>query len=284
MMGRILLMFLLVLMISACRKDKMEIENLHDGKILAAGHGGCGFQSYTNPYPANSMISITRAIEGLGADGVEVDVQMSADRKLILYHNETLESGTGCTGCIPSKNSGELLACTYNRDFNVSQFSEEHLVLLETVLQRYSPATSHPVIYLDLREGNACDETDLPDPDTLAYEVANMITKYSAEGWVYVIANTSDMLRKVRRYNGNVRTYLDGFEPSMLSDAEAFHIDGFVVSNNEITAEQVRTIHEHNIEVVIFDVKTREGILSAIEKSPDAIQADNLELLLEVLR
>lgn len=279
MKGKGLLLVWMVIMIVACKK-----EGLDTGKILATGHGGCGFQSYSNPYPSNSMSSIVRAIEGLGADGVEVDVQMTSDKKLVLYHNETLESATSCSGCIPSKTSAEVLSCEYNRDFNVS-LAEERIILLETILQRYFSFSQKPLIYLDLRDDNPCDPSNIPHPDTLASEVVKMIRKYNGADWIYVIANTTAILEKIHKYDPSVRLYLDGnANAASLPEAVSSGLHGYVVNNNDITAQQVDYAHEHGLEVVVFGTKTREGILSAIKKNPDAIQADNLELLLEVLR
>jgi glycerophosphoryl diester phosphodiesterase len=283
MKGRALLLILMVTLIAACKKETLEIDNLH-GKILATGHGGCGFQSYSNPYPTNSMSSITRAIDGLGADGVEVDVQMTIDKKLVLYHNETLESATGCSGCIPGRTADEVLSCRYNKDFNVS-LADEPLILLETVLQHYSGYSQKPLIYLDLRDDNPCDPAHAPNLDTLANEVVKMVQKYNGASWVYVIANTTSLLEKVRKLDPSLKLYLDGnAKSSSLPEAVSSSLQGYVVSNDDITAQQVQYAHENGLEVVIFGTKTREGIISAVKKSPDAIQADNLELLLEVLR
>lgn len=40
--------------------------------------------------PENTMIAFERALE-LGATGIETDVQMSADGRLVLIHDETLQ-------------------------------------------------------------------------------------------------------------------------------------------------------------------------------------------------
>jgi glycerophosphoryl diester phosphodiesterase len=284
-MKKIIYLFFAVLVLGACTKEKLDVNNLREGRIMACGHGGSGFQSYTNPYPSNSFSSITRALEGLGADAVEVDVQMSADKKLILFHNETLESATACSGCIPSLQSQEILGCSYNRDFGVSQFSEEHLILLETILQRYSSWSPRPVIFLDIRDNNPCDAAATPNEDTLANEIAKMINKYNGTGWLYVIADDAVLLNKIRSGAPGVRVYLDTEDASAgIAEAIAQKLNGIVIVNEWITAQQVQGAHEKNIEVVLFGIKTREGTLEAVRKSPDAIQTDNLELLLEVLR
>ena len=277
--GYILLLFIA----AACGEEELQVSNLNNGKILACGHGGAGFQSYTNPFPTNSASSIQRAIDGLGADGVEVDVQMTTDKKLFLYHNNQLESMTDCSGCIAGKNAEDVAPCKYNRDFNVSQFSDEYVITLESVLSRYVSYEKRPIIYLDMREGNECDPSKAPDEDTLANEVVKMIHKYDGRDWLYVISSSVTLLQKIGRRDADIKLYLDG-APSSIDDVAANGFDGLCTNNDEITAEQVSSAHAKGIEIVLFNIKTREGTLEAIRKSPDAIQSDNLDLLLEVLR
>jgi glycerophosphoryl diester phosphodiesterase len=283
MKGWRIISILAVLVLTACNEDDLQVNNLNNGKILACGHGGAGFQSYTNPYPTNSLSSIRRAIEGLGADGVEIDVQMSADKKLFLYHNDELESLTDCMGCIPGMSSADILPCRYNRDFGVSQLSDEKVVLLETVLSKYATYAKRPVMYLDLREHNECDPSAAPNADTLVTEVVKIIHKYDGKSWIYVISGSADLLRKIARHDAGIKIYLDG-PASAIDDAVKNGFDGICTNNDNITEAQVSAAHAKGAEVILFNVKTREGTLEAIRKSPDAIQSDNLDLLMEILR
>lgn len=276
----VLLLGVIGVLISGCKKEETRLER----NILACGHGGSGFQSYSNPYPSNSFGSVTRAIDGLGADGVEIDVQMSADRELFLYHNEELESMTTGTGCIAGLKGDVVLQSRYNRDFGVNQFSDEYVIKLETILSRYSSYTKKPVIYLDLRHTNRCDPSRTPNADTLAYEVVKMVRKYEGASWLYVISSSHELLNIIRKYDNTIRLYLDGGGSEAIQTADENNFDGIVSNNDHITREQVKQAHSKGMQVVLFNVKTREGTLDAVRKGPDAIQADNLELLLEILR
>lgn len=275
------LLFLLSLV--ACSEDDLKVNNLNNDKILACGHGGAGFQSYTNPHPTNSLSSVKRAIEGLGADGVEVDVQMSADKKFFLYHNDELESLTNCIGCIPGMTTGEIAPCRYNRDFGVSQFSDEPVIMLETILVRYVDYAKRPVIYLDLRENNDCDPSAAPNLDTLASEVVKVIHKYDGAEWLYVISSSVDLLKKIGRHDPAIRLYLDG-SADAVDEVVKNRFKGLCTNNDGITSEQINAAHDKGVEIVLFNIKTREGTLEAIRKSPDVIQSDNLELLMEMLK
>ena len=55
------------------------------GKVLIFGHRGASYSA-----PENTLSAIEKAFE-LGADGVEVDIQLTADKKIIVLHDDTLK-------------------------------------------------------------------------------------------------------------------------------------------------------------------------------------------------
>lgn len=68
-------------------------------KTIVLGHKG-----YSEKYPENTLLAFEQAIIH-GADGVELDVHLSQDGQLVIYHDFTLEALTGetlpigaCTG------------------------------------------------------------------------------------------------------------------------------------------------------------------------------------------
>ena len=147
-----IIMFLLLMIISSCKKVNInDIHNLNGDFIYVIGHGGVGFQTLSTQLPENSMISIMKAIEVYGADGVEVDVQLSKDLQLVLYHDDRLETSTDGIGFVYEYNLIELTEIKYNRDIYANLFIDEHVVSLETVLQKFSKQKIKPQLHLDLR-------------------------------------------------------------------------------------------------------------------------------------
>ena len=59
-------------------------------------------------YPENTMIAFERGI-ALGATGIETDVQMTKDGKLVLIHDEKLKRTTGVNALVADVQSEELL-------------------------------------------------------------------------------------------------------------------------------------------------------------------------------
>lgn len=76
---------------------------------MILGHRGMGVM-YNKP--ANSYGSIIDAL-GIGADGCEVDVQLTKDSVLVLFHDETLNELTNCSGKIYDCNWSDIEHCRY---------------------------------------------------------------------------------------------------------------------------------------------------------------------------
>ena len=87
----------------------MNILNLNNNRISALGHGGMGI-GYT--YPMNSFESILNCLN-LGADGTEIDVQMTKDSVLVAFHDKSLEHSTNVSGQIFSKKWNEISDAVY---------------------------------------------------------------------------------------------------------------------------------------------------------------------------
>ncbi len=72
-------------MIISCKRDVAlyEIHNLNNNQISIFGHAGMGFEF---EYPIDTYQSIEPVLR-IGADGSEMDIQMTSDSILVLYHN-----------------------------------------------------------------------------------------------------------------------------------------------------------------------------------------------------
>ena len=47
-------------------------------------------RGYSGNYPENTMLAFKKAIE-CGVDGIELDVQLTKDREVVIIHDETIE-------------------------------------------------------------------------------------------------------------------------------------------------------------------------------------------------
>lgn len=98
--------------------------------------------------PENTMSAFQRAVE-LGADGIELDVQRSADGRLVVLHDETVQRTTTGSGRLVQLEWPELSRLRIRRGEEVL---DERLPLLEEVLDLLAPTAL--VLNVELKDGN----------------------------------------------------------------------------------------------------------------------------------
>ena len=54
-------------------------------------------RGFSGKYPENTMLAFRKAIEA-GADGIELDVQLTQDGHVVIIHDETVDRTTNGTG------------------------------------------------------------------------------------------------------------------------------------------------------------------------------------------
>jgi glycerophosphoryl diester phosphodiesterase len=74
------------------------------------GHRGTGLTRRGHPFPENSIPSFLAAMDD-GADGIELDVELTSDGGLIVMHDDTLDRTTTCTGCVSAFTLAQVREC-----------------------------------------------------------------------------------------------------------------------------------------------------------------------------
>jgi glycerophosphoryl diester phosphodiesterase len=282
---RIAFIILSLISLTGCGKfDTDAVQNLNGGKIDIIGHGGSGVPSVTDPYHINSEQSIILALDGLFADGSEVDVQMSSDSVLFLYHDEQLDTKTACHGCIATSTAAQIAQCPYWSGIDDINGSQQAIITLDHILQRYASYENPPAFYLDCKAANFCDDGFVTDLSAMSVALADVIAKYDARSWVTVESRSQNLLNFVKAADPTINLVFDVDDPDhgiAVSLLNGYH--GIATSNQRITKEQVTSAHDAGLSAHIFNVRSAAGHRNACNKWPDAVQTDNIEMMQDML-
>ncbi|WP_276498889.1 glycerophosphodiester phosphodiesterase [Pontibacter litorisediminis] len=252
-------------------------------EVLVLGHAGSGFFSPLNPFnplPSNSMASIAKAMEENGADGVEVDVQLSQDGVPILYHDVTLESLTQAKGIIDNLPAAEVVGLKYKGGFFYDLFHDEEIITLEALLQRFGTYPELPYLHIDLRNHN---------PSRHLYYAQTLMAllrkyNYPLQKLVFISPNPKFLLA-FEEVEPQAQLMIDtagDFEQALL-EAQQNKLQGICANGRDVTAAQVQRAKEQGLQVALFGGKSRSRIARMINMRPDAIQVDNVRAMREML-
>lgn len=102
-------------------------------------------RGYQKAFPENSLAAIQGAID-CGANHIEIDVQITKDQKLVLFHDKNLKRLTGANGKISDHSLKQLKTLSLKEaDRFGEQFIHERIATLEQVCTRIA---KHPAITL----------------------------------------------------------------------------------------------------------------------------------------
>lgn len=253
------LLFISILIISSCQKDKSSSNT----KVI--GHGATGLRMPSSFYHDNTLEAINKALETEGCDGIEIDVQLSASGTLWLFHDAELSVETNTSGCINSKTDKELEDVHYKtiRKEKLTRFQDIpfHKLLGKTLM-------------LDLRHYNQCESNIISSSDMLlqllkypaiqngSIEVY-LLTNY--EPWISAFQNTPFKLIYSTETLSEVETVMT-----------ANNLDGVMIKNAQIDKDQVKKLKDQGKKIIIFEVRSPKSIRSALKKRPDFLVTDDL--------
>ncbi|MBD78721.1 MAG: hypothetical protein CL840_07365 [Crocinitomicaceae bacterium] len=271
-LGTILIIVMLCL---SCQKDDHQIENLNGNKISILGHGGMGINS---AYPINTLESIIRSLNS-GADGVEIDVQMTKDSILVAYHNRNLSAETDMEGEIFSKTWKEIQDARYT----TSPYLDYKIASLNSIFNSIKNKNDY-LFALDVKVPYHHKEIEKYSL-TLARALKQLINDQNINSRVIIESPDTGFINLLIKENVNAKLafYLRDFDLAC-QFAEDNSLYGIVTSDDHINKEQVSNAHQKNIRVILFNVDDKEDNREAIRLNPDIIQTDKLKHLVKLLK
>lgn len=270
---KLVIIFFYMFLFLSCKKDPAvwTINNLNGNKISAFGHGGMGI---TYRYPMNSFESLTKVLD-LGADGTEMDVQLTRDNVLVLYHSSKLQDDTDCDGLIRNKNWSELQSCKYHTPV----FKNAGLIRASDFFAKLS-ANSYTFTF-DCRV-QINDDVEFMTRYTDA--LSKLIEKYAIIDRSFIESYSAAFLKMLYEKNNNFKLFVHPNDLAAgLEVAKQVKLYGITIDRENITKQEIAFAHSNNLRVALFNADTQRENLAAIQMSPDIIQTDDMSYLVKVL-
>jgi glycerophosphoryl diester phosphodiesterase len=221
-------------------------------------------------FPIDSYRSISQALD-MGADGSEMDVQLTGDTALVLYHSELLDDMTSCSGPVSEMTAGGLSQCKYTGVYR-------------------DPIVTASALFDEVERENHVFTFDCKmvseDPvqlELFADALVKHVRKYNLVDRCYIESPFPYLIQMLAEREPQLRLFLypDNFDAG-IEESRHIKIYGLVMDWKKISKEEIRIAHNNNLRVTLFNTSTEEENLEAVQLSPDFIQTDKLEHLLKV--
>lgn len=246
-------------------------------RILVHGHRGA-----RAIYPENTIPAFTYAIE-TGADALEMDLAVTKDNVLVVSHDPYINPEI-CTGPYPGTSIRNLTLAEL-RDYDCGALKNPRFPRQHTVPGAHIPTlkevlglASCGTFQFDIEIKSFPDRPELtPPPEVFASLLLEEIRAHRLETRVVVQSFDFRVLHAMNRLAPEIRLAALWEGDARPFDAIAHLAEADIASPEFklVTAEQVRSAHGHNLEVVPWTANTAEDWQRLIDAGVDGIITDD---------
>lgn len=269
----VITLFTILFIVSSCQKEDFDILNLNNNKISVLGHGGMGIGQ---TYPMNSFESIINCLS-LGADGTEIDVQMTKDSVLVAFHGGFLNHSTNISGQIFNKTWSEM----NNAIYKDPPYTNYKLITLDELFSNI-PKLKEYTFFLDCKNFNP--DTSLSYLNKFNNALINIIDKHNLANNVYIEFKRKELIKSLIIKRPDLKIFVYSKFDLAFEIVNEFQLHGITNSVDKISKEDVLKAHENGIMIAVINTHSKSRNIEAIEKNVDFIQSDKVKHLIKILK
>lgn len=243
----------------ATNKYNFNIEYIKNTEITA--HRGDSLN-----YPENTLLAFTSALDK-NADWVELDVQLTKDKQIVVSHDANLKRIAGI-------------------DKNIYDLTYDELQQIE--ISKNYPNVRIPLLSEVFKWGilnNISFNVELKPYDNetfLVEKTIELILKYHLEDRVILTSAKYSILEDVKATNNKISTaYIMSLAYGDISKLDK--ADNFSIEASSISKELVKKLHNQGKEVYAWTVNTRDSINKMLDLNVDNIITDDVDLARKLL-
>ena len=267
-------LILLFLLISSCSTSQKRTPYDLDfpENLIILGHKGSGtFSEYGNTFSDNSVAGILNAIEQL--DGAEVDLQMSADSTLWLFHDHTI---LNCNGEVENI---ALLTDSMVEEYSKCSYGAEVACLEDLIIALIEKNTSSKTLSLDLKVlQNPVSLEHFGGENELAKLVAEQIKHHFSElstVQLFVEVPSESQVRIFEEITGKTTFLIHNSFEYLRKESRFNHSAPIHHFNDEVP----QLFQSYGQQSLVWVVNSADEMMAALQLRPTAIQTDNIPMV-----
>lgn len=241
-------------------------------KTLLLAHRG-----FSGIYPENSPLAFEKAAE-LGVDGVESDVHITKDGRLVIFHDAEVDRTSNGTGMICDLTYPELLKLDIGA-WKSERFAGQHVWTLDQLLD-FCRETKM-ILNLELKNYQVFYEE-------MEERVIDAVCSRKMEDQVFVSSFNHISMKKFKRLCPEIETGLLYDKPIWeieqyleLSQADCIHPFWRLL---DYQPELVQIAHEHQMKINVWTVDQEDHIRKMLSLHVDGIISNAPDRLLRVAK
>jgi glycerophosphoryl diester phosphodiesterase len=243
------------------------------------GHRGAGVNFPDRPLAENSLSSFQAAMQQ-GADGVELDIVITADEQLVIMHDDTLDRTTTCTGCVSALTLEQVRACRL-----LTGDGQEIDEPPPTLAEMYAALPPEAPVNVELKVYDPPCRTATTGARDLARVAAAEVQRLGVAGRTVFSSFDEEAAIALKEIDVSfyVALLFSEYRRELIDRAVALGLDAIHPFHLMIPAEGVQAALDAGLQVNVWTVNARGHIISALGKGVTSIITDRPELVREVI-
>ncbi|NRG45209.1 glycerophosphodiester phosphodiesterase [Bacillus sp. CRN 9] len=218
-------------------------------------------------YPENTMAAFQAAMDS-GADGIELDVQMTKDGQLVIIHDERIDRTTDGNGYVKDFTYEELNELDAGGWF-ASSFTGESLPTLENVFQWLVKESNRLTLNIELKN-------DIIHYEGMEEKVLNLIDDYQLEDRIILSSFNAQSLKKVRELHPTISIgyLIAGIRTDALAVAEDIGADAIHCQEDFALSNYGKKALEAGFPLRVYTVNRYEAKADLVAAGVEVIMTD----------
>lgn len=217
--------------------------------------------------PENTLSAVVGAVDA-GADLVEVDVQFTLDRHVIVLHDETVDRTTNGTGYVSDMKLEEVQRLDAG-SWKAPEFTGEKIPTLSQILAHFVAKKVKAKLLIELKFIKYSRNGVMIPYDGLDSAVTQLIQQHSAWDYVVVQSFVASYLTKIQELDDRIpvaHLLLPWNSWWMRNNFYAYNPNYYLLSQGF-----VERAHDSGKKVMVWTVDKREQMLTCIAMNVDGI-------------
>ena len=217
-------------------------------------------RGFSKVAPENTMYAFEAALDS-GADYIELDVQLTKDAQLVVFHDKTIERTTDGHGKISDYTYEELQKFSAGSWFGkTGEFSDAKIVLFSDVVEKFGDDINFNIEIKDV--GNV---------KLAAEKTAEIIEEYGIENSCYVTSFSYNALKYVKKANPHIKTGIIANVATTIAFTKLKYIDALSMNYIFVNHTVVNNAHQNGKRIFVWTVDTKSDIEKMIALGVDNI-------------
>ncbi|WP_413527433.1 glycerophosphodiester phosphodiesterase [Marinilactibacillus psychrotolerans] len=230
-------------------------------------------RGFSGKYPENTMIAFRKAYE-VGADGIELDAQLTKDGTIVIFHDDTLERLTSDKGQLTEWTLDELKSLSINSK-DQEGLAEQKIPTLKEYFEWMQDKNLLTNIELKTVNGNDIG---------LEKKVLKLIEEYGLEKQIIISSFHKENMIRVKKFNATIQTGLltSKCTKQIIQKAKEIGMDYIHPNALSLNEELIEYADYYDLKINTWTINEKLDLEKAINVGINAIITDFPDRLKEI--